>query len=163
MTTCGQVSSFIDDIRNEKGKRSWHCIVNPEQRQWKWLNFVAFWVADSLNIVRSPYISRREELTDIVDRTHGWSPRQWFKMACPGGSRGSASGLDTSLQPASSTLQVVLELCTISRFPSRLERPSESGVHSGQCLTEWLWLWFGLVCNHISEVRYYWFDSKRAY
>lgn len=27
-------------------------IVDPERRQWRWLNFVAFWIADSLNVVR---------------------------------------------------------------------------------------------------------------
>ena len=27
--------------------------VEPERRQWTWLNFVAFWIADSLNIVCS--------------------------------------------------------------------------------------------------------------
>ena len=26
-------------------------IVDPERRQWKWINFIAFWIADSLNIV----------------------------------------------------------------------------------------------------------------
>ncbi|EYE92368.1 nucleobase cation symporter-1 family protein [Aspergillus ruber CBS 135680] len=36
----GQLMLTNDDLRP----------VNPEQRQWKWLNFVAFWVADSLNI-----------------------------------------------------------------------------------------------------------------
>ncbi|KAJ5865812.1 hypothetical protein N7534_000365 [Penicillium rubens] len=25
-------------------------IVDPERRQWKWINFIAFWIADSLNI-----------------------------------------------------------------------------------------------------------------
>lgn len=25
--------------------------VEPERRQWGWLNFVAFWIADSLNVV----------------------------------------------------------------------------------------------------------------
>jgi NCS1 family nucleobase:cation symporter-1 len=25
--------------------------VDPERRQWKWINFIAFWIADSLNIV----------------------------------------------------------------------------------------------------------------
>lgn len=25
--------------------------VEPERRQWTWKNFVAFWIADSLNIV----------------------------------------------------------------------------------------------------------------
>lgn len=25
--------------------------VDPERRQWGWLNFVAFWIADSLNVV----------------------------------------------------------------------------------------------------------------
>lgn len=27
------------------------CQVEPERRQWGWLNFVAFWIADSLNVV----------------------------------------------------------------------------------------------------------------
>ncbi|KAJ5557377.1 hypothetical protein N7494_001292 [Penicillium frequentans] len=32
--------------------------VEPERRQWKWLNFVAFWIADSLNVVdRSAHTS----------------------------------------------------------------------------------------------------------
>lgn len=61
-------------------------------------------------------------------------------MACPGGSRGYVSGWDILSQPASSILQVGLELYTISRFPSRLERPLESGDRSGRCLTEWSWL-----------------------
>jgi phosphatidylglycerophosphatase A len=26
-------------------------LVDPERRQWKWINFIAFWIADSLNIV----------------------------------------------------------------------------------------------------------------
>lgn len=29
------------------------CLVEPERRQWRWLNFVAFWIADSLNVVGS--------------------------------------------------------------------------------------------------------------
>lgn len=29
-----------------------HCTtVDPERRQWRWINFIAFWIADSLNIV----------------------------------------------------------------------------------------------------------------
>lgn len=28
-----------------------YAIVDPERRQWKWWNFVTFWIADSLNIV----------------------------------------------------------------------------------------------------------------
>lgn len=28
-----------------------HVIVDPERRQWKWRNYIAFWIADSLNIV----------------------------------------------------------------------------------------------------------------
>ncbi|CAI7601228.1 unnamed protein product [Penicillium manginii] len=26
--------------------------LRPDRRQWRWLNFVAFWIADSLNVVR---------------------------------------------------------------------------------------------------------------
>jgi cytosine/uracil/thiamine/allantoin permease len=29
-----------------------HALVDPERRQWKWWNYVTFWIADSLNIVR---------------------------------------------------------------------------------------------------------------
>ncbi|KAJ5718588.1 hypothetical protein N7488_004234 [Penicillium malachiteum] len=28
-------------------------LIEPERRQWRWLNFVAFWIADSLNVVGS--------------------------------------------------------------------------------------------------------------
>ncbi|KAJ5638719.1 hypothetical protein N7528_001109 [Penicillium herquei] len=45
--------------------------VEPERRQWRWLNFVAFWIADSLNVVGSttlypliPY------LTQVPSREH---------------------------------------------------------------------------------------------
>lgn len=27
------------------------CTVDPERRQWRWPNYIAFWIADSLNIV----------------------------------------------------------------------------------------------------------------
>ena len=30
-------------------------LVEPERRQWGWLNFVAFWIADSLNVVSLGY------------------------------------------------------------------------------------------------------------
>lgn len=29
-------------------------IVDPERRQWRWPNYIAFWIADSLNIVGTP-------------------------------------------------------------------------------------------------------------
>ncbi|KAJ5657279.1 uncharacterized protein N7484_000928 [Penicillium longicatenatum] len=39
--TTAQLMLTNDDLRP----------VEPERRQWRWLNFVAFWIADSLNVV----------------------------------------------------------------------------------------------------------------
>lgn len=97
--------------------------VEPERRQWTWKNFVAFWIADSLNIVWLFPISimhsfafffllsfsslslfffsffvREIVLNLIGSRIHGWYPPLWCRVVCPGGSLGYVSGSDTSLR-----------------------------------------------------------------
>lgn len=47
--------------------------VDPERRQWKWINFIAFWIADSLNIVSISKMmpGTSPMASDTRYRTHG--------------------------------------------------------------------------------------------
>lgn len=53
MPICFLVFNFFN-LKRLKLTLNFSSTVDPERRQWKWYNFIAFWVADSLNIVRLP-------------------------------------------------------------------------------------------------------------
>jgi len=53
LSPLGRVYIVVHSLVKRHKTDRWdsRAIVDPERRQWKWWNYVTFWIADSLNIV----------------------------------------------------------------------------------------------------------------
>lgn len=108
--------------------------VPVHQRLWGPWNFVAFWLADSINI-NTWMIGRSQNLDK---EAYKQCPRVLFS-ACLGGKHGSAFGLATPSPHSLSSHPVEWEPCITSLSQSSIARPSVYGDRFGLSLTVAQW------------------------